>query len=135
LESFLIVSIDISFIEEIWNGKESIKSFYCELAKELTNPSHKLWLYNSDNQSLFPTFNWNLHYIKCFGILIEQSLSLGFVLWIYINPPFFSRLLNFTISLSDIDKFLQNSLHNPECLMGLPFTYPGFDEIELIENG
>jgi len=136
------VQLDFSFENEAGFGSGPTHEFFTLMGIEFSKKARNMWRnsstgeYSFSHNGLFPSPNGDPKLFYLFGILCGKAVAMDIVVPIPLSLEFFKLIMNEFISLKDIDPVLYKSLNgNEEGLFGLPFTYPGIDSIELIENG
>jgi hypothetical protein len=141
-----MLRIDLFFEGEEGIGFGPTQEFFEKFARELCRCSQGLWRNESRDRSseyvfskkgLFPSPNAPAELVWLLGLLCGKVLLMDMLLAIDINPAFFKLVLGMPISVAEVDEEMAASLSTDaaEGLVGLPFTYPGIPEMELIEGG
>jgi hypothetical protein len=86
---------------------------------------------------LFPSPTADLELFYVFGLLCGKTLSMTAALPLPLSEQFFKFIDGETLTVADIDDDFAKSLAAKDdlVLLEIPFTYPGIDDLLLIENG
>lgn len=132
---------DVAFENEVGIGYGPTREFFYLFTKELLNTDRKLWrcsykdTYINPAEGIFPRPDANLELINITGICCAKAYQMECMISLRFHPAFIKLLRGKLITVEEVDSVLANSLSYPEGLIDLPFTYPGFPEIELKPNG
>lgn len=134
--------VEIQFRNEVGIGLGPTREFFSLLSREFRKSSRHL--FRNDNPKaeycyhelgLFPSIIACSSSYYTLGILVAKAISMEMTLDLDFNPTFFDLVRCQVVSIDTIDKFIANALKSKEGLYGLPFTYPGYDDYQLIGGG
>ncbi|KAH0790386.1 E3 ubiquitin-protein ligase UPL4-like isoform X2 [Histomonas meleagridis] len=136
---------DVYFDNEEGIGSGPTQEFFSLFSYELTKKSYKLWRNNSlrndsndyywNEKGLFPSPNADSNLFYFIGLLCAKAITLDMILSIQFNPAFFKLLKGEKVTLEEVDPELKKSLSNADGIIGLDFTYPGYPDVKLKDNG
>jgi hypothetical protein len=117
---------------------------FCELmATELSRCSLNLWRDSGLGESefafseigLFPRPDADPELFFVLGLLIAKSIARGIVLPLPLSLPFCKLLREEKVELAEVEPEYAKGIADLDALVGLPFTYPGIDNLEMIPAG
>jgi hypothetical protein len=138
------LQLDVQFAGETGFGSGPMREFCDLMAKALSSKSRNLWRHSAGKSSgefafteigLFPRPDADPELFYVLGLLIGKSITHGIVLPLPLSEAFFKLMLEMPVELAEVDPGYARLVENIENLIGLPFTYPGIDELEMVENG
>lgn len=133
----------IGFQGEAGYGSGPLREFLNLMSREFMKKSLNMWR-NEDPKSefaftkdgLFPSPAADKKLFRTLGVLFGKALASDVVLPIPLSNNFLRLVLGDSLTVSEVDKMLDKSLNSDKtALYGLPFTYPGIDNIELVPGG
>ncbi|EAY11487.1 hypothetical protein TVAG_248540 [Trichomonas vaginalis G3] len=137
-----MMNLNVSFFGETESGAGPTREFYSLLAKEFTRTKRHFFRTENPNsefvsckQGLFinPSADPQMFYVL--GVFLAKVIQQEFVVDLDFNPAFFSFIRSPQVSIDLVDAELARALMVTEGLLGLPFTYPGLPNIELVDGG
>jgi hypothetical protein len=133
---------EILFVGEEGVGLGPTQEFFTKFAQEFCRESRGIWRSDKANgefawseRGLFPAPNADPKLFYTIGLLCGKALLLDMILPLPINPAFFKLIVEEPVDVAEVDPALAKSLANPSGLVGLFWTYPGIDDLPLVENG
>jgi hypothetical protein len=137
------LQIDVSFAGEAGFGSGPTHEFLDLFAKCFARRDLNLWRDASDGEyaftkiGLFPGPKADPELFYVLGLLCGKAIAMNTPLPLPLSEQFFRFLDNEKLTVRDIDEEFAASLAAKDdlVLLGMPFTYPGFDDLPLIENG
>jgi hypothetical protein len=139
------LQIDLAFDGELGFGWGPTREFFDLFAKALASKRLQMWRDDQDDGSdyaftkigLFPRPDADPELFHVLGLLVAKAVTMNVVLPIPLSEQFFRLVGGEPLTVRDIDVAFADSLEQREDLIaiGMPFTYPGIDDLELIPNG
>ena len=136
--------IDITFSDEAGFGSGPTREFFELMAKELSLKSHNMWRTDSSDSpyaytetGLFPRPDADPENFYILGLLVAKAMAMNMVLPIPLSSAFFKLIGKEPVTIADIDPMVARALGSPhkDAFIGMPFTYPGIDSLELVSGG
>lgn len=137
--------IDVEFVGEAGFGAGPTNELFTLMGKEFALRSRNMWresglssdnsVYAFSEKGLFPRPGADPELFYPLGILCGKAILLEIGLPVPFSRVFFQYMSGENVRLTDVDHVLAKSLTFTEGLIGMPFTYPGIDTIELVPNG
>jgi E3 ubiquitin-protein ligase TRIP12 len=124
--------LSFTFDGENGIGDGPTQEFFTAIAKEFCKRETKCW--RETDGGLFPAVTADTALLEVLGYLCAKAILMGKVLPVPFNPAFFKLVRGETVSVSEVDMQLAESLSYREGLYDLPFVYPGTD-VELKPGG
>jgi hypothetical protein len=138
------LQLDVQFAGESGFGAGPTREFCDLMAKSLSAKSRNMWRH-SDGKSagdfafteigLFPRPDADPELFYVLGLLIGKAITHGIVLPLPISEAFFRLTADLPVELGEVDPAYARLIENRDNVVGLPYTYPGIDDLEMVENG
>jgi len=139
------IQMDLLFEGENGFGHGPTREFFDLFAKYFSRKDLNLWMDSFENETeyaftkigLFPRPDADPEMFYVLGLLCGKALSMNVALPIPLSEQFFKFIGNEPLTIRDIDPNLADSLSekNDMVTIGMTFTYPGIEKLELIPNG
>jgi hypothetical protein len=136
--------LEISFTGEEGIGLGPTQEFFALLGHEFCKKSRNMWR-NADYKEgtefawsqcgLFPRPDAPPELFYWLGVACGKAVVMEVILSVPFNRAFLKLVIGGSVSVADVDPQLARSLARPEGFVGLPFTYPGIPELELVPDG
>ncbi|KAK8837290.1 hypothetical protein M9Y10_036720 [Tritrichomonas musculus] len=141
------IVFDVKFKDQTCLGKGPLQEFLRLFALELQRNSLDIWLSDSEDGNEFASRKEELGLFPSprsvrrpdlfftLGALCAKAIENGITLPLHFSPSFIKLLRNERIEIQDVSKAYSRSIQNREGLIGLPFTLPGREDVELRDGG
>jgi hypothetical protein len=139
------LQIDLAFDGELSFGWGPTREFFDLFAKALASKKLRMWRDDQDDGSdyaftnigLFPRPDADPDLFHILGLLVGKAVAMNIALPIPLSEQFFRLVGGERLTVRDVDAAFADSLEQREDLtaIGMPFTYPGIDDLELVPNG